>query len=207
MQLARPIARIALVALGATIPLGATRAPERTTITAEQLRALLPPGPLNFTISVEGTKQGMFKGESIRAKQQGKINGVAFYFGVKSAREAGSGLATGRRTQSGISFTKAIDGTTPQFYQAMATNEILKSVVLEFYGTTAEGTEQVIYTIRLSNATVTGIEQYAGRVPEGDVARPTDSTPLEDIAVNFQKIELESPVAKTMAVDDWSAKR
>ena len=207
MQLARRVSRIALVALAATIPLGATRAPERTVITAEQLRALLPAGPLNFTISVEGLKQGMFKGESVRASQKGKIPGVAFYFGVKSAREAGSGLATGRRTQTGISFTKAIDGTSPQFYQAMATNEILKSVVLEFYGTNPNGEEQVVYMIRLTNATVTGFEQYAGRVPDGDVARPMDSTPLEDISVNFQRIEMESPVSKTMAADDWSAKR
>ena len=207
MPLAGRVTGIALVALAATITLGAARAPEPTTITEAQLRELLAAGPANFTISVEGTKQGPFKGESPRPTQKGKIPGVAFYFGVKSAREAGSGMASGRRTQSGISFTKAIDASTPQFYQAMASNEILKSVVLEFYGTNPNGEEQVVYSIKLTNATVSGIEQYAGRVPEGDVARPMDSTPLEDITVTFQRIELESVTGKTMAVDDWSAKR
>ena len=206
MQLARRVAGIAVVGLAATITLGATRAQQPTTITEERLRELLAAGPTNFTISVEGTKQGVFKGESTRPMQQGKIAGVAFYYGVKSGREAGSGLATGRRTQSGITFTKAIDGTTLQFYQAMTTNEILKSVVIEFWGTKPNGSEAVFYTIKLTNATVSGIEQYAGRAPEGDVARPMDGTPLEDITVNFQKIELVSPFGVTVA-DDMAGRR
>ena len=206
MQLARRIARISLVGVAALIPLAAARAPEPSTITEAQLRELLAAGPVNFTISVEGVKQGVFKGESTRPMQKGKIAGVAFYYGVKSAREAGSGLATGRRAQSGVTFTKAIDGTTLQFYQAMTTNEILKSVVLEFWGTRPDGTEAIFYTIRLTNATVSEIEQYAGRSPEEEVARPADSTPLEDITVNFQKIELVSPLGVTVA-DEMTGRR
>ena len=202
MQLARRFARIALVGLAATIPLGAAHAPEPRTITEAQLLELLAAGPANFTISVEGVKQGVFKGESNRPMQKGKIPGVAFYYGVKSGREAGSGLATGRRTSTGITFTKAIDGTTLQFYQAMTTNEILKSVVLEFWGTKADGTESVFYTIRLTNAVVSEIEQYAGRSPDGDATRPVEGTPLEDITVNFQKIELVSPLGVTVVGDD-----
>lgn len=207
MQIARRVARVSLVALVAMLPVAAARAPQPTSISEERLLELLAAGPTSFTITVEGTKQGVFKGESARAKQQGKIAGVAFYYGVKSPRDAATGMASGRRVQSGISFTKAIDGTTPQFFAAMTQNEVLKSVVLEFYGTSPEGMEQVYYTIKLTNATVSGIEQYAGRVPEGDVARPMDSTPLEDITVTFQRIEMESPIAKTMAMDDWSTRR
>ena len=206
MQLAARVARIALVGLAATIPLGAARAPEPTTISEERFLELLAAGQTNFSISVEGTKQGVFKGESTRPMQKGKIAGVAFYYGVKSPRDAASGMASGRRTQSGITFTKAIDGTTLQFFQAMTTNEILKSVVLEFWGSRPDGTEAIFYTIKLTNATVSGIEQYAGRAPEGDVARPMDGTPLEDITVNFQKIELVSPFGVTVA-DEMGARR
>ena len=202
MQLARRVARVSLVALAATIPLGATRAPAPTTISEERLAELLAAGPTNFSITVEGVKQGVFKGESNRPMQKGKIAGVAFYYGVKSAREAGSGMATGRRTQSGVTFTKAIDGTTLQFYQAMTTNEILKSVVIEFWGSKGDGTESIFYTIRLTNAVVTEIEQYAGRSPDGDATRPVEGTPLEDITVNFQKIELVSPYGMTVSGDD-----
>ena len=204
MQLARRIARVSLVGLAASVPLAATRAPAPALTAEAQLRALLATGS-SFTVTVEGTKQGPFKAENPRAGKQGKIPAIAFSYNVKSPRDAASGMASGRRQHSPITFTKAIDASSPQFFQALTTNEILKSVVFEFYGTNPNGEEQVVYVVRLTNAVVAEIEQYAGRT--GDATRSADSTPLEDIAVTFQRIEMESTTGKTMAVDDWSKGR
>ncbi|HEX2781771.1 MAG TPA: type VI secretion system tube protein TssD [Gemmatimonadaceae bacterium] len=205
MQLARRIARVSLIGLAALVPLAATRATAPALTAEAQLRALLAAGS-SFTVTVEGTKQGVFKAENPRAGRQGKIPAIAFSYDVKSPRDAASGMASGRRQHSPITFTKAIDASSPQFFQALTTNEILKSVVFEFYGTNPNGEEQVVYVVRLSNATVGEIEQYVGRTG-GDAMRAADTTPIEDVSVTFQRIELESTTGKTMAMDDWSKGR
>ena len=97
-------------------------------------------------------------------------------------------------------FVKEWGAASPQFFQALCTNEILKSVLFEFVKVDANGEEYVFHTIRLTNASVSEIEQYIEDVP-GSAAH--DARPLEKISMTFQKIELENKDGKTTAVDDW----
>jgi type VI secretion system secreted protein Hcp len=159
----------------------------------------------SFDVTIEGTKQGRFKGE--RGKGD-KIAGLAFHYDVKSPRDAATGMASGKRQHGAITFTKAIDSASPQIFQALIGNEVLKSVLFEFRSTNANGEEMVFYQMTLTNASIGEVEQYAGApglvtTTEAKHSGASDSSPLEDVSLTFQKIEVQSQVGKTMAMDDW----
>lgn len=154
-----------------------------------------------FYVSIEGTKQGKFKGESIRDAHADKIPGLALDWEIKSPRDVSSGLASGKRQHGPITFTKEWGPASPQIFQALCTNEVLKSVLFEFIRTTKEGTEEVHYTIKLVDATVASLKPHVGMAKhEGR----TDVHELEDVAVTYRRVELESKLGKTMATDDWT---
>jgi type VI secretion system secreted protein Hcp len=153
-----------------------------------------------FYVTVEGTKQGRFAGETAREAHQGKLAGIAFHYGVESPRDAASGMASGRRTHHPVVLTKEWGASTPQFFTALCTNEALKSVLFEFVSTNPNGEEYVFHTVKLTNANVSEIEQY---VDEG--SGPADShepRALERISLVFQRIEIENKDGKTTAADD-----
>jgi type VI secretion system secreted protein Hcp len=153
-----------------------------------------------FYVSIEGTKQGKFKGESARKEHKDKLVGIRFNYQIKSPRDAASGQATGKRQHHPVTITKEWGAATPQLFQALVTNEVLKTVQLEFVQPTATGKNQVYHTIKLINAVVSDIKQYSGEAtdPSADIRE------LEDISFTFERIELENIPGKAIATDDWS---
>ena len=146
-----------------------------------------------FYVTIEGSQQGKLKGDSKRKTHKDAIMGLAFEYAVTSPRDAGSGQATGRRQHSPITITKRWGASTPQLFQALVTNELLKSVLIEFVKTSPQGKEVVYHTVKLTNANVVAIEQYAN---------PEDHE-LEEVSISFQKIEIDNTDGGTSAVDDW----
>ena len=203
MTLTRRISRLSLVGVAVLVPLGAGRAPVTATLNAENALRMLAAAS-SFDVTIEGTKQGRFKGE----RGRDKIAGLAFHYDVKSPRDAATGMASGKRQHGAITFTKAIDSSSPQIFQALTGNEALKSVLFEFRSTNANGEEMVFYQITLTNASISEVEQYIdmpGLVTTAQAkhSAASDSSPLEDVSLTFQKIEVASQVGKTMAADDW----
>jgi type VI secretion system secreted protein Hcp len=203
MQLARRISRLSLVGVAVLVPLGAGRAPVPATLKAEDALRMLAAAS-SFDVTIEGTKQGRFKGE----RGRDKIAGLAFHYDVKSPRDMATGMASGKRQQGAITFTKAIDSSSPQLFQALVGNEALKTVLFEFRNTSADGQEQIFYQISLTNAAISEVEQYVGMsglvtTAEAKHSAASDGSPLEDVSLTFQKIEVASLVGKTMAADDW----
>lgn len=145
-------------------------------------------------LSVEGTKQGRFKGESSIANQKDKSPVWGMTHSITSPRDLASGQASGKRQHGPLTVTKAWGAATPQFFQALVTNEVLKSVLIEHYQTSPEGLEEIRGTIKLVNATVSNISRSSG----------TDAGIVEAISFTYQRIELEDVPGKTMAVDDWT---
>ena len=138
-----------------------------------------------FSMTIEGTKQGVFGAKG------GAIPGFRFSYAVKSPRDVATGQASGKRQHGPIVVTKVVGTASPQIFQALTTNELLKSVGIELPGGEGSG-----YTIKLSNATVSEIKQYT-EVLNGQ------ALVLEDVSFTFQKIEVQDPGTKTMAIDDW----
>lgn len=162
-----------------------------------------------FYVTIQGTKQGRFKGaaDGLRQKRESaksgaKIAGVRFLLETTSPRDLATGQASGKRQYKPIQITKEWDASSPQLFQALVENEVLKSVLFEFVKTNEQGKEFVYHTIKLTNATVSALRSYLDLTDTtGD---PFDAHELEDVSFTFQKIEIENKEAKTAAADDWS---
>ncbi len=153
-----------------------------------------------FYVTVEGTRTGLFSEESTVEAHQGKLVGIGFHYSLESPRDPASGMATGRRIHHPVTFVKEWGAATPEFFNALCTNEVLTSVLFEFVGAHPEtGEEYAFHKIRLTNATVSAIEQFIG--PDPGVEHR--SGPLERISLTFQKIEVDNVHGRTTAVDEW----
>lgn len=155
-----------------------------------------------FYISIEGAKQGKFKGDAVAKEGAGKIRGVRFFSETISPRDAATGQASGKRVHKPILFTKEWDAASPQLFQALVTNEVLTNVLFEFIRTNENGEDVVHFTVRLTNANIASIKSYVDLTDTtGDAY---DAHELEDVEIAFRKIELENVDAKTIAMDDWT---
>jgi type VI secretion system secreted protein Hcp len=150
-----------------------------------------------FYVVIDGTKQGKFRAECSQTAWKDAMKGFNFRYEAVSPIDAGTGLPTGKTLHKPIVITKALGPSAPQFLQALVTNEILKQVVISFVQRNGAGDEEVVYTVKLTNARVVGYNTRVGTV-EGD---PKPQL-LEEIAIVFNRIEVEHKVGKTMAFDD-----
>lgn len=146
-----------------------------------------------FFVKIEGTKAGVLKGESTMKGRETWIPLRSFGYAVNSPTDPGSGMATGK-TQFGIvSFAKDWGASSPQLFQAISTNEILKSVIFEFTQTNSLGATEVFYRVTLSNARVTNFRQ----------ALALDGLqPLDSVSLAYQTIQVESVTGKTSAIGE-----
>jgi len=148
-----------------------------------------------FYVTIEGTKQGKFKGDNRSKAHKDQITGLAFNYEVISPRDPASGLPTGKRQHKPVTITKRWDAATPQLFKALVTNEVLKWVKIEFVKTSSAGKEYVYHKLTLTDATVVDIHQHAN----------AETLEQEDVSFIFRKIEIENVDGKTVAIDDWSS--
>lgn len=160
------------------------------TALAAQERLVARGGGGTLSMTIEGTRQGVFA-----AARGGVMAGLRFGYSAKSPRDVASGQASGRRQHGPVVVTKLVGTGSPQIFQALTTNEVLKSVVVVLPGEGGSG-----YTVKLRNAGVSEIKQYT-EVVNGQAAV------LEDVSFTFQSIEVEDPATKTVAMDDWMSAR
>lgn len=156
---------------------------------------------LQLYATVTGALQGAFKGEATSPKLQHKIPGVAFSYGVLAPHDATTGAPSGRRQHQPLTFTKQWGASSPQFYQAAFTNEVLTTVLFEFFLPLSDGTESLDHSIKLTNATIVSAQQSLHLAQLN--GPPIDTRELHEISFNFQKIDITSLSGHTEAVDDW----
>ena len=171
--------------------------------------------PPRAYVKIVGKLQGTFKGEASRIAGNNYIAALGFGYEVISPRDPATGQVTGKAQHKPITFTKALDATSPQIFQALINNEELTQVTIEFMtapastagvGAAGAGKELAYYTITLTNASVSAIHQHMDQ-SEGTVAGsstvPLD--PMEDVSLTFEKIAVTSNVGQTTAMDSWNA--
>jgi type VI secretion system secreted protein Hcp len=166
-------------------------------------------------LSVKGAKQGQFKGESTRPSRKDWIPILAFDMSVESPRDAATGQASGKRQYKPVKITKEWGEASPQGLAACATNEVLSMVTLEFSRIDQDGKEYTYQTVKLTNATISGVFRSKGEPPEvADVpssdlhpehSGSQDTHELEEWDFVFQKIEVTDNDGGTTFVDDWTA--
>jgi type VI secretion system secreted protein Hcp len=161
-----------------------------------------------FYVSIQGTKQGKFKGESPREAHKEKLTGLSYSHEIQSPRDIATGQASGKRQHLPIVFSKEWGQASPQLFQALVTNEVLTTVKFEFIHSTPEGIEEVYYTIELVDATVSNIKYSTGAGDESaSTSRHTqayDTHELEHVALTYRGITVSHLQGKTSSNDHWN---
>jgi type VI secretion system secreted protein Hcp len=148
-------------------------------------------------LQVKGQRLGVIKGGSVGPKRQDWIDVLGFDYAVTSPRDAATGQATGKRQHKPFRITKTIDKSTPLLFQALVTNEVLSEVTFELVRTQPDGTEAVVYRVKLANAALSDIHQY----DEGKAGQQS----FEELSFVFQKIDLTWVDGGISATDSWAA--
>jgi type VI secretion system secreted protein Hcp len=100
---------------------------------------------------------GDIKGGATQKGREGMIVVDGIDHNVVVPVDVSSGLASGRRVHKPIVITKAVDKSSPALHQAIAQNEILSEVTIQFFEVGKDGVERNHYTIVLKNARITGL--------------------------------------------------
>ncbi len=159
-----------------------------------------------IALFAEGTNQGKFKGESTKKMLADRSEITGYQQEVTTPRDAASGMASGKRMHQPVIILKQTGASSPQFFQALCTNELLKKVVIDFYKPDAMGTEINYYTVTLENVRVSGYKQFIGQL-ENVKFNSANNSLFDEIKLSFQKITVEDKVGKTIAIDDWKAQQ
>ena len=147
-----------------------------------------------FFVKIEGSKMGVLKGETMVKGRETWTPVRSFGYQVTSPTDPGTGTATGRTQYGVVSFAKDWGAASPQLFQAISTNEILKSVVFEFTQMDGKtGMPEVFYRVTLSNARVTSFRQALAL---------DDLRPLDSVTFAYQSILVESVTGNTSAVGE-----
>jgi type VI secretion system secreted protein Hcp len=148
-----------------------------------------------FYIKIEGTKQGVFKGQSLRDAWKTWIPGLSYSHSVKTVTSLATGLPSGKRQYTPVRALVEWGPATPQIISALVTGEVLKTVTMEFLETTPEGIEQVACQIKLTNALVTAVNMD---VPEAAGSQVKTAW----VSFSFQRIEWTCMNGNVMFTDD-----
>ncbi len=133
--------------------------------------------------------------------REDSIECVFFQSAVRTGREAGSGMSTGRRSYEPIVFRKRIDKATPLLYRALVNNEVIEGT-FKFYrpNPDGDGTTEQFYTIEVKGGRISSFTAVSP-----DSIDPASSThpPLEEISVMFETISWTFEPSGSMHQDSW----
>jgi type VI secretion system secreted protein Hcp len=147
------------------------------------------------------------QGESTQTSlgRENSIECLYYDQAVSTAREAGSGMATGRRRYEPIMIRKRIDKSTPLIYKAMAENQKIDGV-FKWYrpNPTGDGTTEQFYTVEIKNGRISSVRNYSP-----DCIDPVSSNmpPLEEVHFVFHTISWTYTNGGITHEDTWSENR
>jgi len=153
-------------------------------------------------VTAVGLKQGPFAGEVFMKGFENKLRAVAFSHEVLTATDA-----TGRRLHKAIVITKRVGASSPQFFQAWASNEPFRTLVIDFTdsetgGAMAGAGRKLVYQITLQNAVVVRIAQRLD--PAATPLPASGPAHLEEISLSYQAITVTYPPTGRAATDSVS---
>ncbi len=146
-------------------------------------------------------------GESTQTSlgRENSIECVVFNSSVKTAREAGSGMATGRRQYEPIRILKRIDKATPLLYKALCENTVIEGVFKFFRpNPTGDGTTEQFYTVTIKQGRIASVSQ---QVPNCIQPATVTDPPLEEVTFVFHTIAWTYTNGGVTHEDTWNAQR
>jgi type VI secretion system secreted protein Hcp len=147
------------------------------------------------------------KGESTQTSmgRQDSIECLFFESGVRTAREAGSGMATGRRQYEPLLIRKRIDKSSPLISKSLVENAAIDGIFKFFRpNPVGDGTTQHFYTIEIKKGRIA-----SQRIWNPDTIVPASSTepPMEEVSFVFHTITWTYEDGGVTHTDTWDANR
>ena len=156
--------------------------------------------PMPCYLTVEGEKQSAIEG-SVQVKGHEKTILVqAVDHTIDIPRSPQTGLPTGKRVHGAMTVTKEIDKSSPKLFQALTSGEQLKTVMLEFYRISKDGTEEKYYTVKLEKAILTSMKSWTPNCLDPDNRQMGH---MEDISFTYEKIVWTFTPDGIEAEDSW----
>jgi len=155
---------------------------------------------LNSYARLTGATQGEIKGSVTQAGREDSIMVIGWNHGVKSPRDVGSGMATGKRQHEPVTITKEIDKASPLLMNVLVNNELVTEFELRCWAPSPSGAEVQMYTVQLINATCSEIrsESLNNKHPEN-----LNHKEREHVSFTYQKIIWTWEEGGITAEDDW----
>jgi type VI secretion system secreted protein Hcp len=126
--------------------------------------------PLDADITVTGQKQGKFAGQNPIKSRAGSSVVLSTEWSIEAPRDNHTGLAVGKREHHPVTVHLTLDSAAINYQTAVSNNEVLTTVLLNFYQTAAAslgqaagaggsgGEAKPYYTMELKNAVVQKVE-------------------------------------------------
>lgn len=147
------------------------------------------------------------QGESSQ-RSMGRENSIECLFfesGVRTAREAGSGMATGRRQYEPLLIRKRIDKSTPLIAKALVENQVIEGTFKFFRpNPTGDGTTEQFYTIGIKQGRIASQRQW---LPDTIVPASSTEPPLEEVSFVFHTILWTYTNGGVTHEDTWDSNR
>ena len=144
------------------------------------------------------------KGESSQTSlgRGNSIECVYYEQNVITARDAVSGMATGRRQYQPLLIRKRIDKSSPLLAKALANNEKIEAT-LKFFrpNPTGDGTTEQFYTVAFKDGRIASFKQY---VPSTIEPATSTEPPLEEVTFVFHTISWTYANGGITHEDSWS---
>ena len=143
------------------------------------------------------------QGESTQTSlgRENSIECLYFVDAVRTAREKGSGMATGRRTFEPIIFRKRIDKSSPLLARGLCNNEVIQGVFKFFRPNPAgDGTTEHFFTVEFAEGRVASIQRTSP-----DTIDPASSMdpPMEEVSFVFHNITWTYEPSGASHHDNW----
>ncbi len=147
------------------------------------------------------------KGESTQTSVGRKDSIECVYYEQKviTAREAGSGMATGRRQYEPLLIRKRIDKSSPLLVKALVENAKIEGAFKFFRpNPKGDGTTEQFYTVEIKDGRIASLKQM---VPDTIVPASSTEPPLEEVTFVFHTIKWTFTDGGVSHEDTWSANR
>ncbi len=165
--------------------------------------------PTPAYMTIEGELQGLitagtFTEESVgNVYQEGHEDQIlveAFNHNVTLPRDPQSGQPSGQRVHGPIVITKVFDKASPLLYAALTSGERMNKCKIDWYRTSATGTQEHYFSIELEDAIIVDIQ---ANMPNCQDPSKAHFTHLETVSFTYRKIIWTHEVSGTSGHDDW----
>ncbi|WP_434571077.1 Hcp family type VI secretion system effector [Pseudomonas sp. Z3-6] len=160
-------------------------------------------------MTITGAKQGLITagaftidsvGNIFQEGRENKIMVQGFQHRVTVPRDPQSGQPTGQRMHQPLIITKMFDKATPLLLAALTSGECMNEVEIQWFRTSASGSQEHYFTTKLEDAIIVEIKDYMFNCQDPANAHFTH---LEDVHFTYRKITWTHEVSGTSGSDDW----